>query len=144
MHKNLCEMIYTWFWWIMWCRWMIGIMWMRWMMWIVWMMSRMWMRWIMWTRWIMWIICIRWIICIMRIFFFYVNIFGDEYMVIFSKWWYWCNLMIMVMENDVRNSRMINVVDLWKYVYVLCEILLYYTWIRSFLMLNVNLSLSCC
>jgi len=33
---------------------------------------------------------------------------------------------------------MINV-NLWKFVYVIFEILLYYTWIRSFLMFNVNL-----
>jgi len=52
------------------------------------------------------------------------------------------------MENDVRNSWclfeydhscMTDVVDLRISVYVIFEILIYYTWIRSFLMLNVNL-----
>lgn len=48
------------------------------------------------------------------------------------------------MENDAGNLCNINVVDLWKYVYVIFEILLYHTWIHSFLMFNVNLSFSGC
>ena len=44
---------------------------------------------------------------------FYVNISGDEFMVIVLNdddviWW------SRQMKNDVRNSCMINVVDLWS------------------------------
>lgn len=66
-------------------------------------------------------------------------------MIIFSIWRCWCNLMSMINGGWCKKF-------LYEYCgwfmkvlyYVIFEILLYYTWIHYFLILNVNLSSSGC